>query len=103
MSATKPKCTQEQVNACVEMLLKRKTHNYGYDPKDYGRIKRQRLSARNAVRYIHMSGVSAERLEQAGGVRLDIANCTYTVGQSENEEITNLLRRIVDPEAKWLS
>ena len=92
--------TEEQKAAMLAYLLKLRTHNYGYDYRDFRRISNQRSRARKAVR-------ECERpLDWFGtslSSRLDWQNTGYTAGQSQNEEITNLLMQLTGYEGERLS
>jgi hypothetical protein len=98
----------EQV-AALNYLLSDRCLNYGYDWKAFRLISNQRSRARRAIRknYIGIPsalhwGALSDRLQAEtladGTIRVE-----YVVGQSSNEEITNVLRRLVDPEARWVS
>jgi len=92
--------TEEQKAAMLAYLLKLRTHNYGYDYRDFRRIVYQRARARKAVREcerpLNWLGTSLSS-------RLDWQSIDYTVGQSQNEEITNLLMQLTGYEGEWLS
>lgn len=76
-----------------------------YEPQDYRRIRAQRTRAKKGL----LSAVATKQAIQwqMGGdryrVRLSDGTFTYIAGASENEEITNLLRRLVDPTAEWVA
>jgi len=92
--------TEEQKAAMLDYLLKLRTHNYGYDSRNFRRIVYQRARARKAVRECE------RRLDWSGASlssRLDWQSIDYTVGQSQNEEITNLLMQLTGYEGEWLS
>lgn len=85
----------------LKSLLRDRLENYGYDRKSWGRIRGQRYRARVAVRpYL---GIPRALHWQTFSGRLNLETGRYIVGQSSNEEITNLLRRLVNPEAPWVS
>lgn len=93
----------EQV-AALNYLLADRCANYGYDWKAFRRISAQRSAARKAAWHASMlhwdclsDRLQAETLPD-GSIRVE-----YVVGQSSNEEITNALRRLVNPEARWVS
>jgi len=93
----------EQV-AALNYLLSDRCANYGYDWKAFRLISNQRSRARRNARHaaaLHWNALSdrlhAETLAD-GTIRVE-----YVVGQSSNEEITNVLRRLVNPEARWVS
>lgn len=102
--------TIEQKRAALQYLLSDRCSNYGYDWQMFRRICSQRTRARKAARrflecaydlHWHAIGsrLTCEQNPAApGGYHVD-----YVVGQSSNEEITNVLRRLVNPEARWVS
>lgn len=107
-----PKLEPEAARAAYDTLMRDRCSNYGYDHTAWRRISNQRSRARLAVRILTENGKHPERLNwHAAGDRLTFErhphtglwSCHYVVGQSSNEEITNLLRRLVNPEAKWQS
>lgn len=107
-----PKLEDDAARAAYEYLMSARCSDYGYDHTSWRRITNQRSRARIAVRILTENGKYPERLNwHAAGDRLTFErhphtgawSCDYVVGQSQNEEITNLLRRLVNPEAKWQS
>ena len=92
--------TEEQKAAMITYLLQIPCRNYGYDKVAFHRIVRQRGRARKAVREcerpLNWFGTSLSS-------RLDWQNIDYTTGQSQNEEITNLLMQLTGYEGEWLS
>jgi hypothetical protein len=94
----------EMALTIVMGLLEQRCSNYGYDGPAWRRITSQRKRAREAVRYaLNHGGKPADMLLTAPlASRID-AKGHYVTGQSQNEEITNLLRQLVNPEARWLS
>lgn len=94
------KPTDEQKAQMLEYLLANRCSNYGYDWRMFRRISNQRSRARRAIR--HFTGDLAWDVAPLS-YRLNWDRTSYTVGQSSNEEITNLLRQLVDPNAGWLS
>ena len=76
-------------------LLKERLENYRYDLKSWNRLKNQRYRAKAMLkvadlRLLHWKDVS-HRLE----VNLDDFSIRYIVCQSNNEEITNLMRTLI--------
>lgn len=95
-------CTQ--VSTFVKELLNSKCSNYGYDYKDFKRISSQRSKARKEFLNFASWNMSTliERVQIESRVQTGInGELHYIVGQSANEEITNLMRRLVNPKAKW--
>lgn len=94
-----------KVSAILSLARVMSCENYGYEWKDYRRIVSQRSRALKAFRFA--ASVGAAHLDYDAKGRLtwssDGTSCDYVVGQSSNEEITNLLRRLVNPESKWVS
>ncbi len=86
-------------------LLQSRLENYGYDYRAWRRLQGQRQAAKRAVRYAAAElGVENLAWDKAPlAHRIDWENLSYTVGQSANEEITNLLRQLVNPNARWVS
>lgn len=84
-------------------LLADRLQNYGYSAKDFRRIQAQRQRVKARFRRYKVG--LAERAE--GESRLSYTEehgWEYTVGQSANEEITNLMARLCEyPGKKWLS
>lgn len=94
-----------QVSVFVKSLLTSRTSNYGYDYRDFKRISSQRSKARKELEYFfyYNPATVLERLSQESRVQLDASDkLSYVAGQSGNEEITNLMRRLVNPKAKWV-
>lgn len=110
-SRQKPELEEQAARAAYDMLMSNRCSDYGYDHTSWRRITNQRSRARIAVRILTENGKHPERLNwHCAGDRLTFTRkdngtwaCHYVVGQSQNEEITNLLRRLVNPEAKWQS
>lgn len=98
------KVTQEMVDEFVNELLSDRLENYGYSYQRFRNLSQQRYRARKALRrtYVTWATVQAAPL----GYRVSVCEVTgkldYTVGQSGNEERTNLMRQLVNPNAKWL-
>jgi hypothetical protein len=110
-----------QVSAFVKKLVSEKCSNYGYDYKDFKRVSSQRSKARQEFMHFatYNMGTLIERISSEPRIQLEDVQVTrisesglkivsieprlvYVVGQSQNEEITNLMRRLVNPKAKWL-
>ncbi len=106
-----PKLEPEAARAAYDYLMGERCSNYGYDSTSWRRVSNQRSRARLAARILTENGKHPERLNwHAAGERLTFKRADngtwavhYVVGQSQNEEITNLLRRLVNPDAKWQS
>jgi hypothetical protein len=97
--------TVEMLNDFTSSLLANRCDNYGYIWKDFRRISNQRSKARTEFRSFvkYFTGTLIERIEQESRIQLENGKLTYIVGQSSNEEITNLMRRLVNPKDKWVS
>lgn len=81
----------------LESLLRDRLENYGYDRTSWRRIQAQRCRAKQALRpYL---GCPLSLHWESCSSRLNLQTGEYVVGQSSNEEITNVLRRLVNPEA----
>ena len=110
--------------ACIfaKELTTQRCSNYGYDYKTFKRISSQRSKARKEFQHFFHLNPETVMQRLSDERRVSLENCkitetlsngsvivkeevrlTYTVGQSNNEEITNLMRRLVNPQAKWLS
>jgi hypothetical protein len=110
-----------QVSIFAKELLTQKCSNYGYDYKGFKRVSSQRSKARKEFEnfFYYNPATVLDRLQNESRVSLE--NCkiveklsngsesvrmemrlSYAVGQSQNEEITNLMRRLVNPKAKWV-
>lgn len=96
--------TQEHQAAIVSLLLADRCSNYGYDWRAFRRISNQRSRARKAVRYSHVRELNwgASFLSRVQ-ICARTGQVHYVVGQSANEEITNALRQLKNPSAKWVS
>lgn len=109
------------VASFIKSLLNNKCSNYGYDYKDFKRISSQRSKARKELEvfYYYNPTTVLERLSQESRLSIEDTEVIvslqdgskilsieprahYNVGQSSNEEITNLMRRLVNPKAKWV-
>lgn len=95
--------TRKQATEMLSYILADRTSNYGYDWKAFRRIVRQRSNARKALASWQDCPETLNWNEADPSGRIDWQKMHYVVGQSSNEEITNLLRRLVNPEAAWLS
>jgi hypothetical protein len=98
----KPRSSEDE-SLMLDALLRNRLSNYGYDHRSWRRLVCQRYRARREIRRLagrgqplHWDGAPLAR-------RIDWARLDYVVGQSQNEEITNLLRQLANPEARWLS
>ena len=95
--------TTEQKREMLNYLLADRCENYGYDWKMFRNVSQQRYRARKAMRP-YMGCVESLKWDSAAlAHRLNWDTMDYTVGQSSNEEITNLLRQLVNPNAQWVS
>jgi hypothetical protein len=113
--------TFAQAYIFAKELITQRCENYGYDYKVFQRISRQRSDARKAFQHFFHFNPETVIQRLANEYRVSLESCkitetlssgskivkeemrlTYTVGQSNNEEITNLLRRLVNPKAKWV-
>ena len=112
--------SNEMVAAFVKELLGQRCSNYGYDYKDFRRISSQRSRARKAlVKFVNENGLKAvfqiirdiDRVSLADTLVLENEKMpriekriSYITCQSQNEEITNLMRTIAyGSNVKWLS
>ncbi len=86
----------------LAILYADRLSNYGYDRASWVRITSQRYRAKKALRIaeqrgeIHWEALSHRWQRTPNGV-------DYTIGQSSNEEFTNEMRRLVNPESPYLS
>lgn len=99
--------THEQKGKIVKFLTGDRMENYGYSYQDWNRIRSQRQRAKNALWKIGYGNIPAanwSRILWDGRLMVTPeGEVSYTTGQSSNEEITNLMRRLVNPNAKWVS
>lgn len=95
-----PTPTTEQKSTMLDVLLGDRLENCGYDRKDWKRIRDQRSRAQRAIR--RFNGDLAWDAAPLFG-RIDWDTMSYTAGQSSNEEITNLLRQLINPDCNWVS
>lgn len=90
----------------VLWLLSRHLHNGGnYSGQAWRRIRAQRTRARASLSLKAWRDGPLSLAWGIGGrlmVRFDTGDFTYHVGQSENEELTNVMRRLVDPSAHYV-
>jgi hypothetical protein len=100
---------EKTATAVVMWLLAQKLSGSGnYHEKDWRRIRQQRTNARQGLSLRAMWvgpsnlawGVSSRLVVRMVDGVLDI---DYQTGQSENEELTNIMRRLVKPEAEYLA
>jgi hypothetical protein len=111
--------TNTQIASFVKSLLLQKCSNYGYDYKDFKRISSQRSKERKALlNQVNSHGFESIKANLIQESRVQLLNTKivdgnriptfemalhYIVGQSQNEEITNLMRRLVKgSSAKWV-
>ena len=81
-------------------LLSQRMCNYGYDWKDWRRICTQRYRARKLLKSRLPSLQEACRWDR---LALTESGWDYTVGQSSNEEFTNLINGLCGKDGPWLS
>ena len=100
--AAKSKCVAD---SAVMWLLNQRMTDYGYSATDWNRIRAQRTRARKAMSLATLKGSVnlAWGCSERFMVRFSDGQFDYQVGQSENEELTNLMRRLVNPTAGWMS
>lgn len=84
----------------VQYLLSQRMCNYGYDRRDWRRICSQRYRARKLLK---SRLPSLQEACQWYSLSLTESGWDYTVGQSKNEEITNLINSLCDKDGPWLS
>jgi hypothetical protein len=98
--------TTSHVLVLVKDLLSEKCSNYGYDYKDFKRISSQRSKARKNFLDFATWNIATltERVRHENRIQQSTSDGSlyYVVGQSANEEITNLMRRLVNPKARWV-
>jgi hypothetical protein len=118
MTVQENQITIEMLNAFTSELLTARCNNYGYDYRDFKRISSQRSKARkallNQVSSFGFESIKANLVQEARiqFMRFKIIDgnkiptfergICYMVGQSSNEEITNLMRRLVNSQSKWV-
>jgi hypothetical protein len=112
--------TNVQVATFIKELVAIRCQNYGYDYKAFKRISSQRSRARKALlKFANTHGLKAVgqllmsesrvtvetvKVVQENQMPVFESRLSYVVGQSQNEEITNLMRRIAyGSKAKWLN
>lgn len=104
---TKHQLNSAQAATLIHYLFSYTMTNYGYDVTSWSRIIAQRSRAKAQVSTLLlkdkeelMANINNEWMTNS---RLSIVNgkFNYTVGQSANEEITNIIRRLANPSAKW--
>lgn len=99
--------TIQGADAVLAWLLSHRLSNYGYDTRSWRRLQAQRSRAKRELRTVLQtrsvrdlawnSAPLARRIQWEPGVP------RYVTGQSQNEELTNLMRQLVNPEAPWVS
>ncbi len=88
--------------AILEALFKDRLVDIGYGPTNWSRVRNQRYRAKLALRLakaegrIKWEGLSSRWKRTETGME-------YVPGQSANEELTNEMRQLVTPGAKWMS
>ena len=91
----------ELARELAQYLLSQRMCNYGYDLKDWRRICSQRYRARKLLK---SRLPSLQEACQWYRLSLTQAGWDYTVGQSSNEEITNLINSLCGKvDGPWLS
>lgn len=97
------KPTKKQKQDMLRTLLADRCENYGYDYQAFYRVCSQRYRAKRALR-MHLAAGGELHWDRAPlAHRIDWESMQYVVGQSSNEEVTNLLRQLRNPNAKWVS
>jgi hypothetical protein len=76
-------------------LLTERLENYGYDYKSWNRLKNQRYRAKATLKVANTRLLHWKDLSHRLKVNLDDFSIRYIVGQSNNEEITNLMRTLI--------
>ncbi len=84
----------------LQYLLSDRCANYGYDWAMFRNVCQQRYRAKQGIKNAK-NPLQWDKAPLAH--RLNWDTMDYTVGQSSNEEITNLLRQLVNPNAQWVS
>lgn len=103
--------THEVKEAIFKLLFNARLSNYGYGYTAWNRISKQRQRAKAATVRLGYANWTAENVAWAlrnGRLIVKVEDdgthkAEYIVGQSENEEFTNLLRRLINPAANWVS
>lgn len=105
------KLTEQDKLAIVRMLLSDRLENYGYDYRDWKRLVQQRYRAKRELKLaighgsnghsLHLEGLAWDQLTSR--ITVKDGRAEYVVGQSSNEEITNVMRQLVNPLAPWVS
>lgn len=93
-------------SAVFFMLIESRMSNYGYSRTDYSRISAQRQRAKIKLYQTGYSNIKIENFLQNNRVEIFVDSyglyyADYVTGQSNNEEITNVIRRLVKPNAVW--
>lgn len=93
-------------SAVFFMLIESKMSNYGYSRTDYSRVSAQRQRAKIKLYQKGYSNIKIENFIQNDRVEIFVDSyglyyADYITGQSNNEEITNVIRRLVKPNAVW--
>ena len=98
--------TNSQIASFVKELITQRCSNYGYDYKAFNRISSQRSKARKALlNQVGSHGFESikDNLIKESRIQLVKEELDYIVGQSQNEEVTNLMRRLVKGSSvKWV-
>src|SRR5688500_2121013 len=112
------KLSKEDKLAILDYLMRHRLSNYGYEVKDWRRITSQRQRVKRAIRRLldkcHAKGVPPTLLDYVlehkfhwhtlpSRITVHAGVADYVVGQSANEEITNIMRRLLNPDAEWVS
>ena len=93
-------------SAVFFMLIESRMSNYGYSRTDYSRISAQRQRAKIKLYQTGYSNIEIKNFLQNNRVEVFVDShglyyADYVTGQSNNEEITNVIRRLVKPNAVW--
>ena len=76
-------------------LLKERLENYGYDLKSWNRLKNQRYRAKAMLKIADLRLLHWKDASHRFEVNLNDFSIRYNVCQSNNEEITNLMRTLI--------
>lgn len=108
MIKDKRQLTPNQIRQLIDYLFDYQMTNYGYDARDYSRITAQRRRAKAQVSQLYLTNrpkfecnVQAEWLNNE--YLSLVGDKVHLTTQSPNEDVTNVLRRIAEPSAKWAS
>ena len=87
-----------------EYLNSERLQNYGYGRKDFRRLQGQRQRCKRALRYALDTTILRNALNHHRLSFDPVRGWEYCTGQSQNEEITNLIAHLAGFKTKgWLS